>query len=161
MSNWRETKVHVCSFFCNTITCACVLCDVASASYSYLVLSPCVRQPLNFEEMRGGRRIMGALVFALPSFLILLLSSIPSHDPDSSVSTLRSNIKTYLSICHDHIISVFACLLLCHSRNRIKKEIKRTPTTLAHRLDRSIRLLTLLSLRQVIQQREDVSKLAV
>lgn len=63
--------------------------------------------------------------------------------------------------CHNHIISVFACLLLCHSQNRIKKEIKRTPTTSAHRLDRSIRLLTLLSLRQVIQQREDVSKLAV
>lgn len=57
-------------------------------------------------------------VYSLPSYAILLLSSTPSHEPDSSVSSLPSNIKNYLIFTSDvtvHFISVslYLCLYFC------------------------------------------------
>lgn len=57
------------------------------------------RAPLEKDER--GKEDHGCFSVRPPFFLILLLSSIPSHDPDSSISTLRPNIKTYLIITLD------------------------------------------------------------
>lgn len=91
--------------------CVRALSNVASASHS-LLLSPCVRQPLNLAELLGGAKDKGGVgeedhgpLWCLPSrvFLLPLSSSTPSHYP----LALTQRRPSYLG----RIISAFARLL--------------------------------------------------